>query len=359
MPLSLRQNLFIALAALGAASLWGCNASTNQSSSSGALSRALRLNVSFPPVTRQVPNSPTIGAPVSAMSAEITLKGARADRGDVVLKFNRRLQLDGYQEIISSGREVVPGNYVISGRYFADLDQKGPVLATLNGGRINVVGSDADATIDGSLGDFIGATTQDVPDATPALSINWAARSRVLNAPSSARFARFTLTDPDFNVPEVSTTATRRDAPAAYSQTISLPATRIGPKILTATFFASEGGDTVASASVLVILKPDGSGIGDIALTGQVASVAVNRGQSVPATNQPQPQSLIFTARTADGQVLALSPGSAFWTSSNSSVLSLTADGIPTGRTPGTANVTVRIDGITSAPEPVVVTGGA
>ena len=73
-------------------------------------------------------------------------------------------------------------------------------------------------------------------------------------------------------------------APTAYTQTYaSTAAAKVGTWPMSTQFFAQAGGGgaVVGTASATVTLKSDGTGIGDIATSGTIASVAVPPGQGV------------------------------------------------------------------------------
>jgi hypothetical protein len=108
--------------------------------------------------------------------------------------------------------------------------------------------------------------------------------------------------------------ANRRDAPETYTESYTLPTTvETGRYTALIEFFADPDGrgSSVATGAADVTLLDDGTGIGQLALTGAVKSVAVLPGQSV---GYGQARDLNFEARTSSGALLALSPGSAFGT---------------------------------------------
>jgi len=193
--------------------------------------------------------------------------------------------------------------------------------------------------------------------ATPVkMTVNWAARSRA-DAPSSALSFRATLKQASPDGSDLTFGSDRNDAPAAYSQTYTFPnQAKVGTWQLEVTFFAQKGGqgDVVGTAQAMVTLNPDGTGIGDIATNNTVASIEVQAGQSLRAG---ETKNLIFTARDANHNVVAVTPGSAFWqVTAGADKLQLTPDGKATGQAEGKATVTATVDGKTSPAADVTVT---
>lgn len=202
--------------------------------------------------------------------------------------------------------------------------------------------------------------------ATPVtLDINWAARTRAVNAPASALSAVIRLSAPSNLPSEVPVTlppVNRADDPAAYSQKYVSPdpAGRIGQaRTLSVTFFAEKDGkgSVVATASRELTI-PIGGDLGDVDTVGKIASVSVPPGQSVAVGQSAQ---LTFSALDAAGNALAVSPGSARFTVGEGLVapgFTLTPDGVIVGRTISSSVVTATVDNKISAPAPVSVTIG-
>jgi probable HAF family extracellular repeat protein len=181
------------------------------------------------------------------------------------------------------------------------------------------------------------------------VTINWAARSRALSAPASALSAVITLKGAATNGGDFSFTVDRNPAPDAYSADYTSPSSaRSGYWVLDVKFYAQAGGAgaVVGTAGAGVTIKSDGTGIGNIDTVGKVASVSVPAGQKLKIG---QKVDLVFSARDAQGNVLAVTPGSAFWqVMSGQSALKFT-NGQAEGLDAGTASVTASVDNHTSA----------
>lgn len=208
----------------------------------------------------------------------------------------------------------------------------------------------------GNGGGGAGGTTTTAVQA----SVHWAARSRTLNAPSSALSMVATLHNAAPGGGDFAFTVNRDASPAAYTTTYtSTTLAKIGTWDFAARFYAGANGtgDVVGTASATVTITAAGTGIGDITTVGTVASVAVPANQTVAVGAS---KDLVFEARTASGSLLALSAGSAFFTlTGGSDKMSVTQSGLATGLAPGNANVTATVDGIASAAQTVAVTSSA
>jgi len=193
------------------------------------------------------------------------------------------------------------------------------------------------------------------PGTQVRITLHWAERSKVVNAPSSALSAVVTLKNAkadgsDFTFP------INRDATitTAYDRTYtSVDFAMPGTWELTVRFHAQANGqgDVVGIASANVTLAADGSGIGDIATTGTVASVEVAADQTVFVGAR---KDLAFTVRDANNTLLAVTPGSAFFkVVSGADKLKITETHQAEGLAAGTATVTATVDGKVS-PEAAV-----
>lgn len=177
-------------------------------------------------------------------------------------------------------------------------------------------------------------------------SVDWAARSRT-TGPSSALSVTFSLLNAQ-NQAVITDVRNRNTTPAAYTGTYTTTQ-KAAPGTYTARFTFHSGangtGDVVANGSQTVTLG-NGGAVPSIAVAGTIATVEITPGQRI---NIGQTRDLIFTARTAGGQAVAVSAGSAFWAvTSGSEFATVSANGI-TGNAAGTAQVTVTVDGKTSA----------
>lgn len=183
-------------------------------------------------------------------------------------------------------------------------------------------------------------------------SIEWAARARTAG-PSSAQSVTFTLQNAQ-NQTVLTDVRNRNVAPAAYNASYTTTQ-RVSPGSYTAkfTFYGGSNGagDVVASGSQTITLGEGGT-VPSIAVAGTIATLTVGADQEVTVG---QTRDLSFTARTAGGQAVAVTPGSAFWAVTSGSEFATAGPNGVTGVAPGTANVTVTVDGKTSPAVPVTV----
>ncbi|MGC4044635.1 MAG: hypothetical protein QM758_12645 [Armatimonas sp.] len=200
-------------------------------------------------------------------------------------------------------------------------------------------------------------TPTPVPKVSVSFGVDWPARSRALIPPASARSFRLSVTE---GTGSVVVTGNRRSEPDGYTETYaSAGKVGVGRHIVSIEFFADPNGvgALVATGAADVTITADGSGIGTITLTGTIRSTEVAGGQSV---GYGQRKDLGFGARNAAGELLAVSPGSAFATVTAGSERLRLARGIEIeGLRPGTAQVNVTIDGITSPVTAVTVFSSA
>lgn len=198
------------------------------------------------------------------------------------------------------------------------------------------------------------------PLTTPVrLSLSWGARSRAVNAPSSALSVILTLRSARADGSDLSVTLNRAADPAAYTQslTTSDPVV-VGTWRFSARFHAGAdgGGAVVGIAEAEVTIAGDGSGIGDIQTIGTIASVLVPPGQSLLAG---ETKDLAFTALDAANNIIAVSPGSAFFAVTTGADKLNIGSGQGVGVAPGTATVVATVDGKASPPQSVKVTSNA
>ncbi len=178
--------------------------------------------------------------------------------------------------------------------------------------------------------------------------IAWAARSaRAIDAPSSALSFELNLfqehqgTSPSYSVRG----QRNRDRLEAHIQTFrSTMVVPPGEYIANFTFYANEdySGPVVGWASALVQIKSDGSGIGTIATSGTITQIVVAADQSLFVGER---KALAYEARDGAGSLVAISPGSCFFTSSNTALLRLEGYEM-IGVAPGLSKVTVRTDNV-------------
>jgi hypothetical protein len=182
-------------------------------------------------------------------------------------------------------------------------------------------------------------------------NINWAARSRAVNGPSSARsmIITYAFGNTSGGGP-VAFTHNRRDDPAAYSEVFETPSdVRLVPQNVNIRFFADKdgGGALVGEVTRTVALTTGVTNTGDFTLNGKVNTVEVAAGQSVKVG---ETKDLGFTAKDANGAAIAVSPGSAtFVVTEGGANLQVNANSSVTGTGIGAASVTATVDGKTSA----------
>jgi hypothetical protein len=188
------------------------------------------------------------------------------------------------------------------------------------------------------------------------VTLHWDARSRAVTAPSSALSVVVTIANAAVGGTDFTFTINRNAAPAAYDQTYtSTGSARVGTWSVTARFYAQPdgGGDVVGIAQANVQIQSNGTGIGTILTTGTVISVTVGPGQSVLVG---QTKDLLFTARDLSNNIVAVTPGSAFFTVTAGANQLQIQNGQAVGVLPGTATVTASVDNHVSAAQTVQVT---
>lgn len=187
----------------------------------------------------------------------------------------------------------------------------------------------------------------------PVVTLRWAERARVVLGPSSAQSVVIIVhpaTGADFRYK-----VDRQTAPAAYTQTITLPQTFAPGRLdVTYEFHAGTGGagDVVALAFASATLNSNGEGLDTVTTEGNLASVTVPSDQILTVGETDE---LGVEVRDIKGNLVAVSPGSIFWTSDTPSLVSFG----PTGAhaiARGTAMVRATIDGKASAAASVRVT---
>lgn len=194
------------------------------------------------------------------------------------------------------------------------------------------------------------------PVATPIqVGLHWDARSRAITGPSSAlsvvvRLAHATPTGTDLTF-----TVNRAAAPAAYDQTyVSTESALLGTWPLTARFYAQPdgAGDIVGVAQANVQIPPGGALQGTILTSGVVISVMLHANQTILVG---ETKDLAFTARDWSNNIIAVTPGSAFFTVTAGTNHLQIQNGQAVGIQPGTATVTASVDTHVSVPQTVTV----
>ncbi|MGV3617268.1 MAG: hypothetical protein ACO1SV_18225 [Fimbriimonas sp.] len=180
-------------------------------------------------------------------------------------------------------------------------------------------------------------------------TLGWGARTKAIQGPSSALSATVRLAGAAPAPGDFVQTVNRRVAPDAYEETYtSTTEANVGVFPMTVQFWSGPNGtgQVVATAYSNVTVAADGSGIGDVTTTATIASVTVTPHQSVPV-GQTRP--LTYTAKDANGAVVAVSPGSELWTVTAAGGVTVTPDGMATGVEWGNSSVQVSVDGVSSA----------
>jgi hypothetical protein len=204
-----------------------------------------------------------------------------------------------------------------------------------------------------------GSGGDSTPQTTPIkFAIAWPERSRAIQAPTSALSATLIVNEASSTGQDVVQTVNRNASPTAYTQvyTTTTPG-RTGTFSMTLRFFDQPGGagNVVAVAASTVTIAADGSGIPDLSVVNRITTVTIPQDQMVLVGEETQ---LTFTARDSQSGIVAVTPGSAHWEIvGTTEALTLTDDGRATGQAAGTAQVRVRVDGVTSDPVAVTVLG--
>lgn len=193
------------------------------------------------------------------------------------------------------------------------------------------------------------------------IDISWAARSRAVNAPSSALSAVITLQGAGLDGGDFTFSVNRDADPRAYlREYISSGEAKVGTWLMNVRFFGSPdgAGALVGTAQASATLSTSGALSFTITTTGTIQTVEVVGGQSIRVG---ETRDLAFTARDSAGNVVVVTPGSAFFavTVETNTRLQINPNGSATALRPNLATVTATVDGITSAPANVVITSDA
>jgi hypothetical protein len=190
------------------------------------------------------------------------------------------------------------------------------------------------------------------------IDVLWPNRTReAAPAPSSALSAVLTLIKAAPNGTDFTLTMDRDATLTAHTQSFTAATDAMtGTWAYTLRFHAQKGGNGDVTAEVTgrraelhadgKLTNSDGSALTFGTVTSRVASVILVPGQSLIVG---MPKDLTFEARDAAGQPVEVTHGSASWTVEPAGQTFLQiAGGRATGLVPGTAKVTVSVDGVTS-----------
>lgn len=189
-------------------------------------------------------------------------------------------------------------------------------------------------------------------------SIIWPDRARAVTPPASALSCHIALYATEAAYPTSPTTAwtiERQDSRLGYTQPWTSPqAVPVGRWYLVLTFYSEHAlaGSVVAASRQWFSLNADGTGADSVTLEQKVSQVSVVHA-TVPVGHL---QPLDALVRDADNNLIAVTPGSIYWTvSSGSSFLRFTRNDAE-GLSPGVAKVIAHVDGISSTPTDITVT---
>jgi hypothetical protein len=184
-----------------------------------------------------------------------------------------------------------------------------------------------------------GGAPQIVRNTRLKLDIVWPTRTRALDAPAGALSAVVSLESlggGTASFPAIDRTTTT----AGYTQNwVAATDSPTGIVRLVVRFFAQRGGGgaLVGTAAKTVVIAPDGTGAGTIAVEGRIATIEVSGPSSIQVGDNT---SYNISAKDAGGAAIALAPGAASFTKEGESAsLSIVADGTTTGLSVGSASI--------------------
>lgn len=187
-------------------------------------------------------------------------------------------------------------------------------------------------------------------------TINWGSRSRAIHAPNSALSAVITIVGANADGKDFTWTINRdttRLENYSDTQQSSSPA-RTGEYGVNVRFYSQPNGTgaVVGAATKPVTLTLTSADLGEVSVNGTIASVEVAPRQHVPVGQSLSPT---ITAKGADGNVIAISEGSAaFSVVAGQDKLSGSGKQLQ-GASAGVAQVVATVDGKTSTPQNVYV----
>jgi|GEM_PF-4614245 len=182
-----------------------------------------------------------------------------------------------------------------------------------------------------------------------SFSVDWAERSRAIAGPSAALSFRLTLVGADENGSDFTYSGVRGATLAAHRETYTFRA-RLRPITTTmrVDFYSTANpgeGAVVGFAQSAVNLRQSGNFVGNVNTQSTITSVVIPSGHRIAAGDR---RVLVFETRDANGQLVAVTPGSVTWTSGNSSLLSFDGDEAVAGNTYGVVQVRATVNGVQS-----------
>lgn len=213
----------------------------------------------------------------------------------------------------------------------------------------------ASALLTGCGGDGGGGEAASTT-AFPTLSIDWGARTRLITAPSSALSAKIIIRNAKEGNGDFVWVINREDSLAAFKRTYTSSTRALtGDWTVKVELFGErDGGGAIVGEGVANVKLASngqfqdstGKPIPGISTVGKITSAYIGTGYTV-YENALIP--LEAVAANELNQIVPVTPGSIRFTQvSGAGKVSVSADGIATGITPGTATVTATIDGKTS-----------
>lgn len=190
------------------------------------------------------------------------------------------------------------------------------------------------------------------------VSIAWSERARSLTGPSSALSAEVIVAAALRNGEDYRFTVDRPEsADPTVQEYLSPQPVLTGRRTVTVRFRAGSGGqgDVVGVAADVVTIAADGTGLGHLTTVGSVAQVYVPEGQTL---REGQARELTVAVRDAQARLLAVTPGSVFWSVLDGTSL-VFAEGLARAEHRGVSVVTATVDGHTSNRAPVNVVAAA
>ncbi len=197
----------------------------------------------------------------------------------------------------------------------------------------------------------------------PSLVVNWAERTRAINAPSSAQSVKITLDSPQPSVADVVWVINRGSNLAAFSQSYTSPEqVRSGVWNMRVELFSEPSGQgtEVGEGGLSVVLRntgafqtPEGAPVTNVAIDRKIQSVTMG-GFTV---QEEAAVELTAAAFDAEGSLVPVTQGAfKFAPVTGAANLNLRSDGILIGAVAGRSTVAASVDGITSTPANISVT---